>query len=570
MNKKLTKIDTEKETEVIGLKEKLTKIEARLATSNTALLDLVGKSQDGIVILNNSKMVMYVNSAATNLFDRKATDLVGEPLDFTLDFESPSEINIPQPDGKISIAEVDVIQTEWKNEPCLLVSFRDITERKKAEEVLTYMSCHDYLTDLPDRIHFEKKISSAIHEAKENTGYMALLYLNLDDFKIVNDTFGHFVGDLLLKEVSDILESSVRQGDTVVRLGGDEFSIVLPSLRKADYTASVASKILTKLSKTFLLNEHEVYTNCSIGIAIYPAGGKNAISLIKNADTALHEAKENGKNQYRYFSSKLNKKDEKTLLLINGLRSFIQQGELTLCYQPIVDLKTGQCYGNEVLLRWQHPELGLLLPDIFLPHAEDAGMMVAIGHWVIEHALLEYEQLQLDQNLHLSINLSVYELEGTKVTEILLKCMTDLKIKPHNIILELTETSVMHHPEAAIRKLQELAGLGVQIAIDDYGTGYSSLSYLKRLPISILKIDKSFIDDIGKDPNNTIIVKSTIQLAHSLGLKVIAEGVETKVQFQFLKEHDCDFVQGYYFAKPMPANKLQACIEKINIEGASS
>jgi diguanylate cyclase (GGDEF)-like protein len=561
MDKKPLKTVGDFEEEVSQLNEKIKKLESRLSMSNSAFLNIVGKSLDGIVILDKERMVVYTNYAAISLFDRNIADLLGEPLDLVLRANVSSEINIPHSDRSVSIAEVSMIETEWNNEPSYLVSFRDITERKKSEAVLTYMSQHDYLTDLPNRVYFEKKMSSAIRDAEENKEHMALLYLDLDNFKMVNDTLGHDIGDLLLKEVSHMLKASIRQKDTVARLGGDEFALILRSLRKPDYAATIAKSILEKLSDPLDLDGKKIFTNASIGIAVYPFGGKTATDLIKNADTAMYKAKNNGRSQYCFFSKELSELNKENLQIATGIRSALENNELSLNYQPIIDLKTSACFGFEALLRWNHPELGLVPPNKFLPAAEDLGLMKSIGDWVVKQALKDYYGLKQD-NLFISINLSVDELDGAKVADTILKSIKSLKINPQNIIFELTETSVMSKPEDSIEKLQQLSKLGVQVAIDDYGTGYSSLSYIKRLPVSLLKVDKSFVDDITPDSNDTIIVKSTIQLAHGLGLKVIAEGVESKEQFEFLQKHGCDYIQGFYYAKPMNLKALTAFIKK--------
>ena len=543
------------EKEIETLKLELDKLSLKLARSNSAFLNIVGKNLDGIVILDKNKTVLYANYSAIKLLERNIADLLGEPLDLAFDLNTATEITIQHSDGATLSYEVTVFQTEWNNELSFLASFRDITERKKSV-ALEYISEHDYLTDLPNRVGFEKKMQISIQKAKENEEHMALLYLDLDNFKVVNDTLGHEVGDLLLKKVAVVLRKSIRKIDTVARLGGDEFAIILSGLRRPDYARAIAQNILSRLSVTFDLNGKEIFTNASIGIAVYPLAGKDSVELTKNADAAMYFAKKNGRNQCRVFSEQLNEENEEKLKILNGLRNILHKGELFLCYQPIIDLHTSDYFGVEVLVRWNHPQLGLVSPDRFLPAAEESGMMVDIGHWILEKSLADYGKAGLAP-MFLSINLSANELDAAAIAESILKAIQKQKINPKHIILELTETSVMRHPDLAIKKLKRLTDLGIQIAIDDYGTGYSSLSYLKRLPISILKIDKSFIEDIATESHGSIIVKSTIQLAHNLGLKVIAEGAETKEQVDFLKKYHCDYVQGFYFAKPMPIEKIK-------------
>ena len=549
--------------EITQLKTTIKKLKNQLTLRNTAFINIIEKSLDTIIILDKEEVSLYVNEAALALFGCKVTELLGKQLALEGYTETSSEIKISRPDGSVAIAEVNVIEIEWYGQPATLARFRDITTHRESEEMLTYLSHHDYLTDLPNRVYFEKRMFRAIEEANDRKNHMALLYLDLDNFKSINDTLGHDVGDLLLKEISALLQDSIRQGDLVARLGGDEFALILASLRKPEYAAGIAQNILNKLSKAFTLREHEVFTNASIGIAIYPLAGNTAVKLIKSADTAMYAAKKNGKNQYRYFTEHLNKQNKENFEILNGLRSLMLNQELFLEYQPIIDLKTSQYFGAEALLRWQHPTLGLVPPNQFLARAEEIGLMLQVGQWVIENALTEYNSLKTASSF-LSINVSANELDGAKVADMILKIISNLNLEPNNLILELTETSVMRNPDAAIKKLKKLSELDIKIAIDDYGTGYSSLSYLKKFPIAILKIDKSFVDDIGKDPNDTVIVKSTIQLAHSLGLKVIAEGVETKAQLDFLRKYDCDYVQGYYVSKPLPLNALKAYVADFN------
>ena len=563
--KKVQESVTELKKENTKLTKKIKLLENKLAMSNLAFLNIVGRSLDGILIINREKMVLYTNYAAIKLFDRNIASLLGEPLDIGIDLEQTShersvELKINRPNGSFAITEVSLVKTEWNNEPCYVVSFRDITERKKTEEILEYMSHHDHLTSLPNRTFFDKQMQENIKKAERDDLYMAILYLDLDNFKMVNDTLGHDKGDQLLKEVSSTLNRSIRSDDTVARLGGDEFAIIINHLKRPDDAAIVAKHIITKLGKCYKIDGNDVYTNASIGIAVYPDAGETAVELVKNADTAMYSAKRNGKNQFRYYSPQLNIKNERTLQILNGLHNVIKDKELFLEYQPVMDIKKNKCLGFEALVRWQHKELGLIPPTEFLPYAEETNTMTDIGNWVITQAIKDYKKVAGTSNF-ISINISTTELDDPKTVQVITKAIKTSKIAAKNIVLELTETSIMRNPEDSITKFNKLNKSGVNIAVDDYGTGHSSLSYLKRLPISILKIDKSFIDDIGKDLNNTIIVKSTIQLAHNLGLKIVAEGVETKEQLEFLKKNHCDFVQGYYFAKPLKLDKLKEFLE---------
>lgn len=552
------------------LTNKIKTLENKLAMSNLAFLNIVGRSLDGILIINQKKMVLYTNYAAIKLFDRNIANLIGEPLDICLDLENAShersaELKIDRPNGTYAITEVSIVKTEWNNEPCYVVSFRDITERKKTEEILEYMSHHDSLTSLPNRTKFERQMQESLQKAIQNEGYMAILYLDLDNFKMVNDTLGHDKGDKLLKKVSRALKDNIRGNDTVARIGGDEFAIIINELKKPNDAAVVAKNIINIVSNCYKIDGHDIYTNTSIGIAVYPDSGRTSIELVKNADTAMYSAKRNGKNQFCYYSPKLNNKNARTMQLLNGLRSVIKNKELFLEYQPIVDIHNNKFIGFEALIRWQHPELGLIPPIEFLPYAEESQAMIEIGHWVIANAIKDFKKITPNYgDSFISINISTKELDDPKTVQVINREIKKSGVAARNIAFELTETSIMRNPEDSITKFNVLNKAGISIAVDDYGTGHSSLSYLKSLPIAILKIDKSFIDDIGKELNNTIIVKSTIQLAHNLGLKVVAEGVETKEQLDFLKNNNCDYVQGFYFAKPLPLTKIKKLMQDFS------
>ncbi len=563
MDEDLRKIITDLQIANSDLKAQVDLLLQKLEVSRASFLNIVGKSINGIIILDHNHVVVYTNYAAHQFVEDGPEEIIGKHLQLECDIGDLlhhrarfSEVNIRKSDGSLIVAEISVLETEWEGSLCYVLSFLDITERKQSEEMLEYMSKHDYLTDLPNRVAFEKHLKLAMIDADHFGHYMALLYLDLDNFKMVNDTLGHDVGDILLKEVSNLLADTVRSGDNVARLGGDEFAIILCNLRKPEYAASIARKIIEKFQQAFYLDEQEIYTSASIGIAVYPLSGDNPIDLVKNADTAMYSAKRLGKNRYQFFSHELNKHNEDNLQIINGLRTAVQDNELLLMYQPIINLANNKCSGIEALVRWRHPELGLLAPEKFIALAEEYGAILQIGTWVINQALTDFAGITGNENLLLAINISAKELDGLNVTNIFTQKMHDLRIPKSRILLELTETSLMSNQAKALNKFRHLSEAGVEIAVDDFGKGYSSLSYLKKLPLSILKIDKSFILDINKDENSEVIINSTIQLAHSLGLQVVAEGVEDSIQLNFLRAHQCDFVQGFYFSKPLLLDDL--------------
>lgn len=564
------------------LQEQIKRLKKKLAMSNSSFLNIVGKSLDGIVIVDRNRMVVYTNYAAINLFDRNIADLLGEPLDLDFDpndllsqNEVSTEIHITKADGSDSVAEVSVMQTEWNNEPAFVVSFRDITERKKSEELLEYMSQHDYLTDLPNRIHFEAQLSDAIRDSEDKSQHMALLYVDLDGFKGVNDTLGHDAGDLVLKETSRILCNCLRRGDTVARLGGDEFAVILKGLVNPAYSDMIASRILKALDNAYVFEGQDIHVKASIGIATYPFAGVNEIELLKNADVAMYKAKKAGKNRYCYFSKEMNQQHKRRLQIRQGLYGIAnakRQKELFLEYQPLIDVQTQECIGVEALVRWQHPELGIILPDDFLPVVEDAAQMQAIGRWVVKHALKDYQTLP--QDLLFSINISIDELAiNNTITALLAKTVAANHVDPRQLVLEITERSVIQELDIMIQQFEAFTETGIKIAIDDFGTGHGSLSNLKDLPIAIIKLDNVFIQDMTREDDrdnrsNSIIVRSSIELAHKLGVKVVAEGVETEQQARLLQQYECDYAQGFYFAKPMSLAELKQYLITANSKKA--
>ncbi len=557
----LTTIESLQKT-IEELKVKLKTMEHKLTMSHSAFLNIVGKSLDGIVILDKNKMVVYTNYAAIQLFDRNIADLLGEPLELAINIaETVSEINIPHADGSISIAEASILRTEWNNQPSFLVSLRDITERKKRESTLDYLSHHDYLTGLPNRAFFEQKMAELLSDAQKQKKHVGLLYIDLDNFKLINDTLGHDMGDHYLKKVTDVLQNNVREGDLVARLGGDEFAVCV-QLKAAKDAKGIANHLLKKLIAPIRLQDKDIIPSASIGIAVFPESGNTIDDLLKNADTAMYLAKQNGKNRVIDFTNVplfLNNvpvNDTSSMNIIHDLNPLSVKEEFFLEYQPIYKLKDLSCFAVEALIRWQHPRLGLLPPNDFLPQAEELGVMHIIDAWSIKKALTDFLQLRKHCKF-MTINLSMDELIGLSVVDTILNTIKELCFDPSSIIVELTETSTLLYPEETIQKLKQLVNVGVRVAIDDYGTGYSSLSYLKHLPVSIVKIDKLFIADIVASKANRIIVESTIRLAHRLKLKVVAEGIETPEQLLVLKKLHCDYAQGFYLARPMRCEKIE-------------
>jgi diguanylate cyclase (GGDEF)-like protein len=423
---------------------------------------------------------------------------------------------------------------------------------------LSHLAQHDALTDLPNRLLLNDRLTQAISLARRNRHLLAVLFLDLDGFKNINDSLGHSVGDKLLQSVAACLSDSVRKSDTVSRQGGDEFVILLPEVTHAADAAISAAKIITELNKTHNLGEHNLRITVSIGISTYPDNGEDAETLIKNADTAMYHAKQCGRNNYQFFKADMSLRAVERQSLEGQLRYAIERHELLLHYQPKVNLKTGAIVGVEALIRWQHPRRGLLLPGQFLSIAEDTGIIVAIGQWVLREACRQTREWR-DAGLlvvPVAVNISSLEFRSEQFLEHVQTALNDTCLDSSYLELELTETVLMRHAESTIYMLGQLKALGVRLAVDDFGTGYSSLSYLTRFPIDSLKLDQSFVHNIVAKSNDAIVIGAVISMTKSLKQRVIAEGVETAEQLAFLQAHGCDEGQGYYFSRPVAARQF--------------
>ena len=437
-------------------------------------------------------------------------------------------------------------------------------DRKSAEERLTFLAQFDPLTGLPNRSLFLDRLGQAMEQAQRNRGRIGVVFADLDRFKIVNDTMGHSVGDKLLVQVAQRLQECVRSGDTVARLGGDEFAFILSNLAHAEDATVVAEKVIAALSLVFELEGQEVYISASLGISIYPGDGTDADSLLRNADTAMFQAKEHGPAIYQFYLPQMNERAVARLKMETQLRGALARHEFVLHYQPKVSLVSGAITGFEALLRWHHPARGLVPPLQFISVLEDTGLIVAVGEWIVRTVCEQIKKWQGEGLvLHpISINLSARQFQQQDLDSVIGRTLKITGIDPCLLEFELTESVLMKEAETAATALQNLKAFGVQISMDDFGTGYSSLAYLKRFPLDILKIDRTFIRDVTTDTDDAKIVVAMINLAHSLELKVVAEGVETKAQLDFLIHHGCDEMQGYFFSRPLPPESaLQALVE---------
>ena len=440
----------------------------------------------------------------------------------------------------------------------------DLSQNKQTQEKLNHLAYHDALTDLPNQVLFKDRLKQAIALSRRNDHMQAVLLLNLDRFKTINDSLGYTAGDRLLQSVAQRLTSCVRESDTVARFGGDEFAVLLTNIPRAQDAANVARAIKQALDQAFIFEDQEIFVSSSIGISMYPHDGRDTAGLLKTAGVALDRAKVQGGANFHFYTAGGTTRALKQLVLESNIRSGLERSEFFVQYQPQVDIRGFHLVGMEALVRWQHPSFGVLYPGEFVSLAEESGLIIALGDFVMRVGCAQNKAWQ-DQGLmpmRLSVNFSARQFQQPTFITDVAQILKDTNLDPRWLELELTESSIMKDPEEAIEKLHELKLMGIKVAVDDFGTGYSSLNYLKRFPIDTLKIDKTFVADVCKDPHDTAIVRAIINLGHALDLTVIAEGVETKEQLQYLSALECDVVQGFLFSKALSA----AAFEDLLVE----
>jgi len=470
-------------------------------------------------------------------------------------------------DGTGYPVDVTLQISHEQSPPCFVAIVQDISERKRAEDHIRRQASFDALTGLPNRTVFFDHMTMAIASAFRNGKSFAVLFVDLDRFKDVNDSLGHIVGDELLKIVGKRLKSSIRKIDTVARFGGDEFTIILPEISHDHDAAVISEKVLERLSAPFTIEDQELFVGASIGITIYPNDAKDEITLLRNADMAMYRAKEEGRNTYRFFSPEMSAKVTRRMQMEVELRRALEGDEMFLVYQPIIDISSNQVTGMEALLRWNHPQRGLIQPDEFIPLAEETGLIGPIGEWVLGTACKQANDW-LNEGLpalKLSVNVSSQQLKHGLSGETIARQLAETSLPPESLTLEITESLVMADTGEATAWLAAIQEIGVSLSIDDFGTGFSSLSYLKRIPADFVKIDRSFITGLRKNSEDEALVKAIISLAHAMGFQVVAEGVETAEQLEFIKPLNCGYVQGFYYSHALTKVEFEEFL--INFKG---
>jgi diguanylate cyclase (GGDEF)-like protein len=467
-------------------------------------------------------------------------------------------LTIYSPDPDVFSPEEVALLEELANDLAYgIETLRTRVEHQTAEKQLEFLAHHDVLTGLPNRLLLRDRFDQAIAQADREQTAVAVLFMDLDNFKQVNDTLGHNYGDLLLVRVVERLRGCLRETDTISRQGGDEFVVLLPQLRDLRVVGSIAQNIIELFAEPFEIESYSINTTFSIGVSIYPHDGREFDVLLRNADTALYQAKDSGRDTYRFFSEKMNIDAQEQLHLQGQLRNAVRNQEFVLHYQPQIDIESGRIVGAEALVRWQHPEQGLIYPGRFIPLAERSGLIIPMGEWVLNEACRQAQHWREDGvPMLMAVNLSALQFRRGNLLETVGDALETSGLPAELLELELTESILLQDIDVAIRTLHSLKEMGVKLSIDDFGTGYSSLSYLKRLAVNKLKIDQTFVRDMAEDPDSAAIVRAVIQLGHTLQLTVIAEGVENDAQLAYLRNYGCDEVQGYFFSRPVPAQEF--------------
>jgi diguanylate cyclase (GGDEF)-like protein len=457
----------------------------------------------------------------------------------------------------------------------VLFSCQDVTERIRTEERIKFLAYYDRLTGLPNRTLFKEHLEKAISKSRRSGQYLSVLFIDIDNFRMINDTFGRETGDWILKKISLRIKDCLRRSDTAAnvsqhditaRFGADEFGLILECLTDMADAAIVARRLIDYLTKVIVHEGNEIFLSCRIGLSVFPSDGETVVELMKTADSALSSAKELEKNSCQFYTADLNSKAFARFTLETSLRKAVERQQFVLMYQPQISLKSGEVTGVEALIRWVHPELGMIPPLEFIPLAEDSGLIIPIGEWVMTTAFCQCKQWQdMGYTIKTAINLSAAQFKSQGLIDSIKRVIAQSQVDPNLIEFEITESMLMNDAEGSIVLLEELSKLGATISIDDFGTGYSSLNYLKRFPVDVLKVDRSFVSDLANNEDDASIVKAIVTLAHNLDLEVVAEGVEEKEQLAYLKQLGCDIFQGYFVSKPVASDEVEAFFPGWNL-----
>jgi diguanylate cyclase (GGDEF)-like protein/PAS domain S-box-containing protein len=562
--------------------------EEALRASELRYRRLFETASDGIILIDpESGRITDVNPALTAMVNQAPSQLLGQVL-----WERPPFSSNPScktafaelqrrehtrvgdwslDNGRGTSVDVEVNGSLYQvdGRKVIQCNLRDITDRKEAEARIRYMALHDALTGLANRTLFEDRLGQAIAQARRHQAQTAVLLLDLDRFKHINDSLGHHIGDQLLEEFAMRLRTCLRESDTAARLGGDEFAVCLPELGSLEDAEAVAKKILGVLQAPFLIEQHELNVGGSIGIACYPEDGIDHGTLLRAADTAMYDAKAHGRGTYRFFTPELNEAAQLRHMLVNEVRHAHQRGEFLLYYQPQLSLTSGEITGVEALLRWEHPKHGIISPALFIPLLEELGLMPEVGEWVLRTACRQNVEWQAKgyPPVRTAVNLSAQQFYRGNVVQAVAAALEESGLDPCWLELELTESLTLDESETTVRIMTELKDLGVSLSLDDFGTGWSSLSYLRRFPLNRIKIDRSFMRDVTTHENAAAVVHSILNLAQSLGLTCIAEGVETAEQVQYLRGQLCSEIQGFLFSQPVPAGELPTLLRAATLAG---
>jgi diguanylate cyclase (GGDEF)-like protein/PAS domain S-box-containing protein len=565
----------ERELRVVRERQVQRQIVQALHENENRFRTLIEHVSDMVTILDASGIVKYKSPSVERILGYKPEELVGKNFLEYIHPEDVSRFSVvlgqePGQSGRVTGLELRCRHRNglWRfleatlnhllQDPTIkgvVLTLRDITDRKLDEETIRHLAYYDALTGLPNRTLFNDRLTQALAHAHRTQQELAVMSLHLDQFKTINDTLGYALGDRLLREITQRLTGCLGEGDTLAHLGNGEFLLLLPGIGQVQNLEKISQRILEAIEPPFNLDNHEFRITVNMGVSFYPSDGETAEVLIKNADAALHRAKLQGKNNYQLYTSTIHAKALERLVMESSLRRALERNELLLYYQPQLSLQTGQIVGAEALVRWQHPTRGLISPMKFVPLAEETGLIVPLGEWVLRSTCTQAKAWQKAgfRPIRVAVNLSARLFKQKNLVENIARILEETELDPRYLELELTESTVMENAEATLTKLQELKAMGIQLSIDDFGTGYSSLSYLRRFSLDTLKIDQSFVQDITTDPDGAVIARLIIDIAHSLKLRVIAEGVETEGQLTFLRAHHCDEIQGYFFSKPLSA-----------------